>query len=667
MAGRQGRSLAWVMVALVAILALVGGATYLVLENSDPDGGGGSKADPARPGVDVADPAVVAADRFAAAVTSGDFSGVRVTDSTITARQAQEQVDLMLAGMLTGGATRPTVKVSEVERGTGENSDTAQATMGVTWNLPGGQRWTYDTFWTLVEDAQVKGGDSEWRVSLSVDRLFPAEADGGVVRLVRVPVGRGRILDTTGRPLVAGGGTVTIGIRKSRATDPEATARTAASLTGVDAEDLVARVAAAEPDEFVEVATLDRPAYDLIRAQIQPLPGTVFTEQAAETDLPAGYAKGVLGTVGPATAEIAAASQGKVVEGDLTGLSGVQLARNAQLAGEPGMRIEAVSTDAAAAVTTLEDYPGRPGVDVTVTLDSAVQLAADATLASSSQPVALVAIRVSTGEVLAVANGPAGSAGYNRAFLNRYPPGSTFKVVSALTYLEAGLSPDDTVSCPATVVAGKRFKNAGGFALGDVPFRRAFARSCNTTIVARSDTVSSQQLTDTARLLGFRDLDAELGMDVFGTEVPVTDNETMHAANTIGQGKVEASALTVALMAGSVANGSSLLPRLFVDPGAPAPVLGPALPSGAVTALREMMRDVVTDGTGSALQGVAGGPVHAKTGTAEFGTDDPPRSHAWITGWQGDVAFAVVVEDGGGGGAVAGPVAARFLNALAGA
>ena len=78
-----------------------------------------------------------------------------------------------------------------------------------------------------------------------------------------------------------------------------------------------------------------------------------------------------------------------MVEGDLTGLAGVQLAGNAQLAGEPGMRIEAVSTDAAAAVTTLEDYPGRPGADVTVTLDSAVQLAADATLAVSGQPVAL--------------------------------------------------------------------------------------------------------------------------------------------------------------------------------------------------------------------------------------------------------------------------------------
>ncbi|MBK6856309.1 MAG: hypothetical protein IPG97_07085 [Microthrixaceae bacterium] len=92
-------------------------------------------------------------------------------------------------------------------------------------------------------------------------------------------------------------------------------------------------------------------------------------------------------------------------------------------------------------------------------------------------------------------------------------------------------------------------------------------------------------MTDNARLLGFRDLDAELGMDVFGTEVPVTDNETMHAANTIGQGKVEASALTVALMAGSVANGSSLLPRLFVDLARRPRCWARPSPSGAVTAL----------------------------------------------------------------------------------
>ncbi len=78
------------------------------------------------------------------------------------------------------------------------------------------------------------------------------------------------------------------------------------------------------------------------------------------------------------------------------------------------------------------------------------------------------------------------------------------------------------------------------------------------------------------------------------------------------------------------------------------------------------MRDVVTSGTGTVLRSVPGGPVHAKTGTAEFGTDNPPKTRAWMTGWQGDIAFTAFVEEGKSGGTVAGPVAARFLTMLAG-
>lgn len=644
---------------LLLVLAAVG---YVVTRGGDT----GSRRDPRRPDVDVEDPAVVAADQFAAALTSGDFDGVLVADDALTSRQVGEQVELLLSGVLPMATGRPEVKVTSLKRGEGENADTASATAHFRWTFPGERRWDYDAQWTLVETATTKDAARHWRVSLNAPVLFPVASDGALVRARRVPVARGRILDVTGRPLVAGSGTVTVGIRPRRTTDPAGTARTVAGITGVDADELVARVLAAGPDEFVEVVTLERPAYDAIRAEIQPLPGTVFTEQGAETGLPASFAKGLLGTTGPATAEEVENSDGRVHEGDLTGLSGVQQARDAVLAGTPGLRIEVASSDPEGATKVLEEFPGQPGNDVTLTLDVAVQQAADAALASTGHPSALVAVRVSTGEVLAVANGPAGSAGYNRAFLNRYPPGSTFKVVTALAYLEGGLGPDDIVGCPATVVAGKRFRNAGGFALGDVAFRKAFARSCNTTFVGRSDTITSAQLTDTARLLGFRDLQAELGMRVFGVEVPATDNETLHAANSIGQGKVEASALTVALMSASVANGTSLSPRLFVDSSVPAPSPRPALPAGPVAALRDMMRDVVTSGTGSALAGVAGGPVHAKTGTAEFGTADPPESHAWITGYQGDVAFAVVVEGGGGGGAVAGPVAARFLSALAG-
>ena len=80
------------------------------------------------------------------------------------------------------------------------------------------------------------------------------------------------------------------------------------------------------------------------------------------------------------------------------------------------------------------------------------------------------------------------------------------------------------------------------------------------------------------------------------------------------------------------------------------------------------MRAVITDGTAKDLP--FQGEVHGKTGTAEYGTaedadeDDELPSHAWMVGYKGDVAFAVVVEGGGGGSAVAGPLAVKFTNAL---
>ena len=86
--------------------------------------------------------------------------------------------------------------------------------------------------------------------------------------------------------------------------------------------------------------------------------------------------------------------------------------------------------------------------------------------------------------------------------------------------------------------------------------------------------------------------------------------------------------------------------------------------AGSVSTLHSLMRSVVTSGTGTALRSVPGGPVYAKTGTAEFGGGAEPKTRAWITGWQGDIAFAVLVEEGKSGGTVAGPIAARFLTSL---
>jgi cell division protein FtsI/penicillin-binding protein 2 len=75
-----------------------------------------------------------------------------------------------------------------------------------------------------------------------------------------------------------------------------------------------------------------------------------------------------------------------------------------------------------------------------------------------------------------------------------------------------------------------------------------------------------------------------------------------------------------------------------------------------------MMRETVVSGTAEGL--ADSGEVHAKTGTAEYGIEEPPRTHAWLVGYRGDIAFAVIVEDGGSGADTAVPVAERFLSNL---
>jgi len=125
-------------------------------------------------------------------------------------------------------------------------------------------------------------------------------------------------------------------------------------------------------------------------------------------------------------------------------------------------------------VKALLKRDGRPGRPLHTTLDSRVQLAAETALGERGDAAALVAVEPTSGDVLAVANRPVDSS-FDRALEGRYPPGSTFKVVSTAALLRAGLDPSETVNCPRTLtVEGKLFRNFEGGAAGAVPFSRDF-------------------------------------------------------------------------------------------------------------------------------------------------------------------------------------------------
>jgi len=302
-----------------------------------------------------------------------------------------------------------------------------------------------------------------------------------------------------------------------------------------------------------------------------------------------------------------------------------------------------------------------PGKPLTTTLNVGLQKLAEKTLAGTKPASALVAIRPSTGAIVAAANGT-GNKGQSLATVGRAPPGSTFKVVSALALLRAGLTPDSSITCPRTIkVSGRKFTNYSDYPhnhFGDITFRTALAQSCNTAFIGQRRKLDRSPLAEAAGSLGVG-IDYDVGFASFFGSVPDDPSATGRAAAMIGQGKVEASPMAMAAVVASVAAGETVVPHL-ID-GTEATSKAKPLTKAEARALRSMMRSVVSQGTGRVLGTLGGPPVLAKTGTAEYGASKPLKTHAWMIAAQGDLAVAVFVNDGKSGSSTAGPLLRTFL------
>jgi penicillin-binding protein A len=368
---------------------------------------------------------------------------------------------------------------------------------------------------------------------------------------------------------------------------------------------------------------------------------------------------------------------------------------------------------------------GRPkqGATIVTTLVPEIQEAAAAAAEAEAGDVAIAAIDPATGDVLALVSEPTYdpnplasqdpkvvrdswdelNADPEKPLLSRasdelFPPGSTFKLVTASAALENGFGPEslwpnpNELDLPLTDATIENFGGSTCSGGSQITLADALRQSCNVVFGAVGLELGADRLAEQARAYGFT---AEAGEDLVPFDIPWSSGvfpapETFEgrdpavAISAIGQQDVAANPLQMALVGAAIANdGVEMQPRLVTearDPSGrviaefqPKEFSRPLSPENAA-ALTQMMVGVVASGTGTAAQ-IPGVTVAGKTGTAQHGEDENP--HAWFVCFAPaeapEVAVAVIVLDGGSlgseatGGQVAAPIARAVVEAALGA
>ncbi|MEU9401398.1 penicillin-binding transpeptidase domain-containing protein [Streptomyces sp. SID4985] len=347
-----------------------------------------------------------------------------------------------------------------------------------------------------------------------------------------------------------------------------------------------------------------------------------------------------------------------------TVLDGLREKYGKQAGGKAGVELRVVR-GAASGKAGLSDKTlvalseGTPGT-VKTTLSPALQAAAEKQV-DKQEKASVVALRASTGEILAVANS---GHGFNTAFQGSLAPGSTMKIITSSLLIEKGLaSPDKKHPCPKTFsYGGWKFHNDDDFEIKDGTFKASFGRSCNTAFISQAPKLKNDDLTKQAQQVFGLSMDNwQIGVPTLDGSVPVQSAAPM-AASLIGQGGVRMNPLNMASVAATVKTGTFHQPYL-VAPSVDNRKLATAsrtLSAKTLADLRELMRFTASSGTAAEAMAGLGPDFGAKTGSAEVDNQDKPNG--WFSAYRGDLASAGVVQAGGHGGDTAGPIVATLLK-----
>ncbi|MGB0436170.1 MAG: penicillin-binding transpeptidase domain-containing protein [Mycobacterium sp.] len=545
------------------------------------------------------------AEEFFAALAVGDTSAAaQLSDRPEAARATLNKV---WAGLQATGLDAQILSAKYAE-------DTGTITYRYTWHLPKDRTWTYDGQLNMARE------EGHWGVRWSATGVHPRLGENQTLALRADEPRRASVNERGGTDVLVPGYRYNVAL-DARAAGAElmATARVVAGALHrfddtLDPQRLAEQ--ASSTTGSLSLITLRQADHEAVSGTIGALPGVVITPQPEILPADEDFAPALVNQIKDAVA------------GDLDGA--------------PGWRVVTVNQNGVD-IDVVNEVPAQPAPSVSISLDRAVQDAAQHAVDTTGNQAMIVVIKPSNGEILAVAqNAPADQEG-PIATMGLYPPGSTFKIVTAGAAIERDMAtPNTLLGCPGKMDIGHRtVPNYGGFDLGTVPMSRAFASSCNTTFAELASRMPPRGLTQAAAQYGIGpDYNIE-GIDTISGSVPPTVNLTERTEDGFGQGKVLVSPFGMALAAATVAAGRTPVPSLIE--GRETEITGESKPIAAtvVDSLRPMMRLVVTNGTAKGLEGA--GDVRGKTGEAEF----EGGSHSWFTGYRGDMAFSALIVGGG--------------------
>jgi len=546
-----------------------------------------------------------AAEQFFAKLAKGDTAGAaQLSDRPADAQAALNEA---WAGLQ---ATHLDVQVL----GSRYTEDTGSVNYRYTWQLPKKRTWTYDGVLNMIRN------EGRWEVRWSATGLHPKLGEHQTFALRADPPPRASVNELGGTDVLVPGNLYHYQLdaaKAGRALMP--TARVVVNTLRPFDDTL-------DPQRLAEQASSSTTPLDLItlrpsdRDKVAPvldgLPGIVVTPQADLLPTDDNFAPAIINQV-----------KKSVID---------------ELDGQAGWRVVSVNQNGAE-VDVLNEVSPKPAPSISITLDRAVQNAAQHAVDTQGRKAMIVAIKPSTGDILAVAQNVAADVDGPVATTGLYPPGSTFKIVTAGAAIERQMAtPNTLLGCPGEIDIGNRtIPNYDKFDLGTVPMAKAFANSCNTTFAELASRMPPTALTVAASQYGIGPDYMVDGITTVTGSVPPTVNLAERTEDGFGQGKVLVSPFGMALAAATVAAGKTPTPRLIAGSQTTETGEHPPISSAMLDGLRSMMRLVVTNGTAKDIAG--SGDVHGKTGEAEF----VGGSHAWFAGYRGDLAFAALIVGGG--------------------